>query len=250
MNGFLGMGATFSADLNLVVQVAMGVALLMGAVLAREKRFVAHQYCQSSVMVLNLVMIGLVMAPSFQRQVSPQGVGGLREGYSAVAMTHAVLGTTAELLGIYIVLVASTNLVPKRVRFKRYKPWMKTALILWWVVVLFGVGAYVVWYAAPPPRSNSGPAAKANAARATVTITNFKFAPPELSVPVGTTVEWIDDTGRHTVEADDGSFKSATLVAGGRFEHRFDQIGVFPYHCTFHGDSHGKGMSGVIKVLK
>ncbi len=49
MNGFLGTGATFRADLNLVVQIAMGIALLAGMMLARQKRFDAHKYCQSSV---------------------------------------------------------------------------------------------------------------------------------------------------------------------------------------------------------
>ena len=34
MKGFLGTGATFGADLNLVVQLIMGAALIAGAVLA------------------------------------------------------------------------------------------------------------------------------------------------------------------------------------------------------------------------
>src|SRR6266496_2208861 len=78
MNGFLGTGATFRADLNLVVQLAMGLALLVGMFLARRKKFRAHKYCQSSVMLLNLVMIFLIMAPSFHKQVQPQLPGGLR----------------------------------------------------------------------------------------------------------------------------------------------------------------------------
>jgi len=39
MKGFLGTGATFGADLNLVVQLIMGVALAIGAILARQKRY-------------------------------------------------------------------------------------------------------------------------------------------------------------------------------------------------------------------
>lgn len=34
MKGFLGTWASFSADLNLVIQIAMGVALLVGAFLS------------------------------------------------------------------------------------------------------------------------------------------------------------------------------------------------------------------------
>ena len=48
MEGFLGTGATLPADLNLVVQLTMGLALLVGTFLARRKQFRAHKYCQSS----------------------------------------------------------------------------------------------------------------------------------------------------------------------------------------------------------
>jgi len=45
MNGFLGTGATFRADLNLLVEIAMGAALLLGMVLARKQKFDAHKRC-------------------------------------------------------------------------------------------------------------------------------------------------------------------------------------------------------------
>jgi len=71
MKGFLGTGATFEADLNLVVQFIMGVTLLAGPLLAKHKRYRAHGICQTTVLLLNLLMIGLVMWPSFQQQVEP-----------------------------------------------------------------------------------------------------------------------------------------------------------------------------------
>jgi Ca2+/H+ antiporter len=67
MKGFLGTGATFEADLNLVVQLIMGVALLAGALLARHKRYRAHGICQTTVLLLNLLMIGLVVLPATSR---------------------------------------------------------------------------------------------------------------------------------------------------------------------------------------
>jgi len=253
MNGFLGTGATLRADLNLCVQVTMGLALLGGMFLAKRKQFRAHKYCQSSVMVLNLVMIFLIMAPSFHKQVQPQVPGGLNEAYYLVPYVHAILGTIAEVLGIYIVLVAATKFLPKRLRFRRYKPWMRTELALWWVVVLIGVSTYYVWYLKPAPKAaaqQSSPQAQSPVAPAKVSIkiSNFKFEPKELTVTAGTIVEWTDEGGRHTVEADDGTFKSDTLTAGGQFNHRFDTPGVFPYYCTFHGDKHGTDMAGVITV--
>jgi hypothetical protein len=68
MQGSLGTWASFSADLNLLVQIAMGLALLGGAVLARAKRYTAHGVCQAAVLILNLPMIALVMWASLQRE--------------------------------------------------------------------------------------------------------------------------------------------------------------------------------------
>jgi len=86
--------------------------------------------------------------------------------------------------------------------------------------------------------------------RATVKIGNFQFTPKVLTVAPGTTVEWVNEGGRHLVVADDGSFKSDTLKQGDKFEHKFDKPGVYPYYCEFHGDKGGKDMSGRIVVKK
>ena len=149
IKGFLGTDATFHADLNLVVQVVMGAALIAGSLLAKRKRFTAHGICQTTVLLLNLLMIGLVMWPSFQQQVRPVFPKVLHKWYYAAATIHAFLGITAELLGLYIVIVAGTNVLPQRLRFKDWKRWMRTELMLWSIVVLTGVGTYYAWYIAP-----------------------------------------------------------------------------------------------------
>jgi Ca2+/H+ antiporter len=71
MKGFIGSGAPFAADLNLIVQLTMGAALIAGTILAKRRRYRAHGLCQTSVLLLNLLMIGLVMWPSFQQQIEP-----------------------------------------------------------------------------------------------------------------------------------------------------------------------------------
>jgi len=149
--GFLGTAATFNADVNLVVQLIMGGALIGGAVLAKRKKYKAHGICQTTVMLLNLLMIGLVMWPSFQQQVRPALPKVLHKWYYAAAALHALLGITAELLGLYIVIVAGTSVLPEWLRFKDWKRWMRTELVLWSVVLLTGVGTYCVWYIARFP---------------------------------------------------------------------------------------------------
>ena len=60
IKGFFGTGATFAADLNLVVQFVMEAALIAGSLLARRKRYAAHGICQTTVLLLNLGLIALV----------------------------------------------------------------------------------------------------------------------------------------------------------------------------------------------
>jgi uncharacterized membrane protein YozB (DUF420 family) len=105
IRGFLGTGATFAADLNLVVQFVMGAALTAGVLLAKRKWYRAHGICQTTVLLLNLLMIGLVMWPTFRQQVKPTLPKVLHKWYFAAPTIHAVLGMTAELLGLYIVVV-------------------------------------------------------------------------------------------------------------------------------------------------
>jgi uncharacterized membrane protein YozB (DUF420 family) len=147
--GFLGTGATFGADLNLIAQLIMAVALTAGALLAKRKRYRAHGICQTTVLLVNLLMIGLVMWPSFQQQVKPALSKSIHKWYYGAATIHAALGVVAELLGLYIVVVAGTNILPQWLRFEDWKWWMRTELLLWAVVLVAGVGTYCAWYVAP-----------------------------------------------------------------------------------------------------
>jgi len=101
------------------------------------------------------------------------------------------------------------------------------------------------------PRVTKNRAAGASAPvqeKATVKISSFKFEPKVLTIAPGTTVEWVNEGGRHTVEADGGAFKSDVLKQGDKFEHKFDKAGTFAYHCEFHGEKGGKDMAGSIVV--
>lgn len=138
-----------SVDVVLLVEAAMGMALLAGAVLARRRHYRAHAWCQSAVVLLNLVVIGFAMAPSFYIQLAPKIPEAMRKSYYAIAVGHASLGVIAELAGLYIILAAGTHVFPKRLHLRNYRAWMRATLILWWVVLLLGVATYVRWYVHP-----------------------------------------------------------------------------------------------------
>ena len=144
--GFLGTQAPFAADAVLLLEIGMGVGLLLGAWLARTKRFRQHGWCQSIIVLLNLALIGLTMAPSFREQVLPRIPAKLSKLYFALATAHATLGSITELAALYVVLAAGTRLLPMRLRIVRYKLWMRTVLALWWVVLLLGFATYARWY--------------------------------------------------------------------------------------------------------
>lgn len=144
--GFLGTAAPLYADLALLFETAMGLQLLIGALLARRRRFRLHAWCQSSVVLLNFVIIVLLMVPSYHLHVSPKIPAKLGKPYYALATAHAAFGSVAEIAALYILLAAGTNILPQRFRLTRYKLWMRSVLVLWWLVLLLGWMTYIRWY--------------------------------------------------------------------------------------------------------
>jgi uncharacterized membrane protein YozB (DUF420 family) len=143
--GFLGTGATLGSDLNLIVQLLMGLALVLGMILARRGFFRAHALCQTSVVLLNFLFIASIMLPPFARDIVPGLPRRLDQAYYLLPTLHALLGTIAQLLGLYIVIRAGTNLLPEKLRFQNYKAWMRTTLVLWWSVIIIGIATYWAW---------------------------------------------------------------------------------------------------------
>lgn len=77
----------------------------------------------------------------------------------------------------------------------------------------------------------------------------FRYSPASLTVPVGTTVVWVnDERSEHTVTAEDNDFDSRDQPFGESFSYTFSKPGIFHYYCRFHGDVGGVGMSGTITV--
>jgi uncharacterized membrane protein YozB (DUF420 family) len=124
----------------------MGAGLLVGALLARRRRFREHAWCQSLIVLLNVVVIVLTMIPSFRVHVSPRIPIKLGKSYYALATAHATLGGVTEILALYILLAAGTGVLPEKFRITKYKAWMRTVLVLWWLVLLLGLATYARWY--------------------------------------------------------------------------------------------------------
>jgi plastocyanin len=74
-----------------------------------------------------------------------------------------------------------------------------------------------------------------------ITIDNFTFTPPELTVAVGTTVKWVNhDDIRHTVVNKDKVFRSKALDTDDSYSFTFASAGTFDYFCGLHPHMVGK----------
>ena len=74
-----------------------------------------------------------------------------------------------------------------------------------------------------------------------VTIDNFTYSPPNLTVAAGTTVTWTNnDDIPHTVRAVDGSFHSKAMDTSDSYSFTFAKPGVYSYFCSIHPKMVGK----------
>ena len=146
IKAFLETAAPRGANVVLVLEIAMGIGLLLGARLARKGHFRQHAWCQSTIVLLNLAVVSVMMIPSFRVHVLPRVPAKLGKAYYALATTHGAFGAVTELAGLYILLSAGTSVLPEKLRITRYKVWMRSVLVLWWVVLLLGMATYMRWY--------------------------------------------------------------------------------------------------------
>jgi uncharacterized membrane protein YozB (DUF420 family) len=135
-----------SANLTLSVELAMGIALTFGAWMAHKRSYRVHAWCQSLIVLLNLVVIGVVMVPSFNTTVRPRIPGRLGHSFYTLATTHATFAAIAEAAALYMMLAAGTELLPKQLRPTNLKTGMRITFALWWVALLLGLATYLRWY--------------------------------------------------------------------------------------------------------
>jgi plastocyanin len=75
-------------------------------------------------------------------------------------------------------------------------------------------------------------------------IADFAFAPSGLDIRVGDSIRWRNaGAAPHTVTAGDGTFDSGLMPTGATFERRFDEVGSYPFVCSFH-----PAMTGTVRV--
>jgi uncharacterized membrane protein YozB (DUF420 family) len=139
---FPGTHAPFLSNLTLVLILLTAALFTIGWQLARRKQYEAHRWVQTVSACLNAIVVISVMIRSFTVHILPGIPGRLLEGDYAVTTVHAIVGMIGLLLGIFVVL-RGNGLVPKGLRFKNYKPFMRTAYAIYMMATLIGVIVYL-----------------------------------------------------------------------------------------------------------
>ena len=101
------------------------------------------------------------------------------------------------------------------------------------------VSALAVAFVAFSPHSTyAASASPAVIAKVSITTNKkgvFTFKPKSVTIAVGTTVKWTNNTTvAHTVTSDTGIFNSGIINPGGTFSFKFTKKGTFGYHCSIH----------------
>ena len=91
-----------------------------------------------------------------------------------------------------------------------------------------------------PARKRKDRTAARAAANGSVTISDFRFTPAQITIDQGDTVTWTNDgPTAHSATAPDGSFDTGIFQAGQSRSHTFSDAGTFSYICTPHPNMHG-----------
>jgi plastocyanin len=76
---------------------------------------------------------------------------------------------------------------------------------------------------------------EAAASQLQVQVDNFTFGPAMLTVPVNSTVTWVNkDDLPHVIASNDGVFKSKALDTDDKYSYTFTKAGTYAYFCSIH----------------
>jgi len=148
-DGFLGTSANFAADFTLVMMILIALLFTVGVVLAVKRKYETHRWVQTTAAVLNAIMVLWMMVLPFRDFVAPGLPEQLNERFYAITTLHASVGFFALTFGLFVTL-RGNNLVPKKLKFRNYKGYMRVAYSLYMLTTLLGIWVYFAWFVNNP----------------------------------------------------------------------------------------------------
>ena len=142
--GFFGPGPLL-ADINLVFEVLLVLGLTVGMLLARAGNIEAHRRNQTTWVLVNLVFVSFLMAPSIAG-FKFNGIADLKDPGNLATWVHASVGTLTAIAGTWLVLQMN-DVLPAALHTRHWKGLMRATLAGYWLVALLGIATYRAWYA-------------------------------------------------------------------------------------------------------
>ncbi len=129
---------------SLVVQIAVLFLLTFGFMLKRKFRYLQHGFVMAAAVFIHLLMVLLLMIPSFVLAVVPDFIViSPLELTSIVGLIHAILGSVSIMLGVWLVAVWRFNRDFNGC-FARKKLMIPT-LAVWVTALAFGIALYAIF---------------------------------------------------------------------------------------------------------
>lgn len=126
--------ASPNATINLFIQIAMALILIIGVVFIKRGNLKLHKYTMTLAVAINAIMMITVMGPSMMNIVGV--LTRLPQTLNLTLMAHGVLGGIAEVLGAILVFK----------KFGNVRMWMRIVLLLWTASLVLGMLIYLLFY--------------------------------------------------------------------------------------------------------
>ena len=142
--GLFNPNAPFTADLNLLFQIAIFIFLVAGVSVAKFRRkFIQHGTTMAIALVLNTISIAVVMIPSLQGFRGVLSMPFTRPAF--IIIVHVAAGTLVEILGVWLVGTWAFQYRDIKACAKK-RSIMLATIFLWLVELLLGIYVYIMLY--------------------------------------------------------------------------------------------------------
>ena len=135
-------------NISLALQVVILFLLILGLPFFRgqkgqkeQKNLIAHGYSTVAALILHTILIFVVMIPSFASGLLE--VSDLSTFDAFTVISHGVLGTLAEILGLVIITIWLSK-GPKKMACWKWRRWMAATFIIWVISVVNGTLVHVL----------------------------------------------------------------------------------------------------------
>jgi uncharacterized membrane protein YozB (DUF420 family) len=122
--------------------------MLLGFYFARRKMFTQHKLTMTTILIANWLLIFWVMSPTYRAILASDPAPNFSTLPVIVPTIHMALGTLAQLMATYLVILMWTERTPLEklvpFRIKNIKTPMRFTLGLWIATVLLGFGIYAI----------------------------------------------------------------------------------------------------------